>query len=212
MDHPPEIEQYVKNPDLLLELIRDVIKFLESEDDRDETKAMVAQLREISKLVERLEKKCIAVPDVLRAEKTRLAASLGSQSASLQVLNHLADGLDEIIKNLKARIGSNVGPSSRKRIAKKHSSSPKTDDKTLRALIVDALQHLGGSAHLQDVLKYMGEQLDGKLLPGDLEWRASARQYAWQNKACWERYKMTQDGILKTNSPSGYWELNEEYK
>ena len=59
------------------------------------------------------------------------------------------------------------------------------------------------------MIEDMGRQLDGQLLPGDLEWRESTGEYAWQNNAKWERYKMTQDGTLRSDSPRGFWELGE---
>ena len=58
----------------------------------------------------------------------------------------------------------------------------------------------------------MEQKLTGKLLPGDLEWRETTNEHAWQNNACWERYQMTQDGVLKTGSPRGIWELSEDHR
>ena len=71
---------------------------------------------------------------------------------------------------------------------------------------------MGGRARVADVIEEMGRQLKGKLLPGDLEWRESTNEYAWQNNAKWERYHMTQDGTLRSDSPRGYWELGEGQK
>jgi hypothetical protein len=212
MVHTTEVERYVKNPDLLLKLLHDVIEFLESEDDQKETTAMEAQLREISKAMENLEKKGITVPDAFRAEKTRLAAILGTQSESIQVLSHLYDELDEIMRDLKIRLGHSTETTQVKRTRNKRSNLPKTDKKILRKLIVDALLRMGGSAHIHEVLKYVGEQLNDKLLPGDLVWRESTKQFAWQNNTQWERYFMIRGGILKANSPKGFWELSEEHK
>ena len=76
--------------------------------------------------------------------------------------------------------------------------------------MIEALQHLGGSAQKNEVLKYVEQKLKSQLLPGDLEWRDSCKSSVWQNNACWERYQMLEDGILKTGSPRGIWELSEE--
>jgi hypothetical protein len=57
----------------------------------------------------------------------------------------------------------------------------------------------------------MGRQLEGKLLPGDMEWRESANECVWQNNAKWERFHMTQDGLLRRGSPHGIWELGEDH-
>lgn len=212
MSHGGEVERYVKDPNLLVELCREVIERLDSGSDNGETAAMEAQLREIARAIDKLDKQGVPVPDALRAEKTRLAAALGVSAEATQALNHLADELDELLKELKDRIGRTPEAPPAKKPRAKRSKSPKTDKAILRQLIVEALRHLGGSAPKNDVLKYMEEKLHGKLLPGDLEWREATNDYVWQNNACWERYAMTQDGTLKTGSPRGIWELSEEHR
>jgi len=212
MSHGGEIERYVKDPSLLVELCREVIERLDAGSDNGDTAAMEAQLREIARAIDKLDKQGVPVPDALRAEKTRLAAALGVSAEATQTLNHLADELEELLKELKDRIGRTPETATTKKPRAKRSKSPKTDIKILRQLIVEALRHLGGSAPKNDVLKYMEEKLHGKLLPGDLEWREATNDHAWQNNACWERYAMTQDGTLKTGSPRGTWELSEDHR
>lgn len=212
MSHSGEAERYVKDPSLLVELCREVIERLDAGGDNGETSAMEAQLWEIARAIDKLDKQGVPVPDALRAEKTRLAAALGVSAEATQTLNHLADKLEELLKELKDRIGRTPETATAKKPRTKRSKSPKTDKTILRQLIVDALRHLGGSAPKNDVLKYMEGKLHGKLLPGDLEWREATNDHAWQNNACWERYAMTQDGTLKTGSPRGIWELSEEHR
>lgn len=212
MSHDGEVERYVKDPSLLVELCREVIEQLDTGSDNGETIAMEVQLREIARAIDKLDKQDVPVPDALRAEKTRLAAALGVSAETTQTLNHLAEELAELLKGLKDRIGRTPEAAPTKKPHAKRSKSPKTDKTTLRQLIVEALRHLGGSAPKNDVLKYMEENLHGKLQPGDLEWRESSKDLAWQNNACWERYAMTQDGTLKTGSPRGIWELSEEHR
>ena len=151
----------------------------------------------------------VPVPDALRGEKTRLAAELGIQAQAGQALHHLADELEAILKDINTRLGRGSDPKATKKPRGKRSRSPKTDNKVLRKYIIQALKKLGGRARVPDVIEEMGRQLEGKLLPGDLEWRESTGEYAWQNNAKWERYNMTQDGILRSDSPRGYWELGE---
>src|SRR5690606_27383243 len=142
-----------------------------------------------------------------------LAATLGVSAEATQALNHLADELEELLNELKERIGRTPEATSvKKKPHAKRSKSLKTDKRILRQLIIEALRHLGGSAPKNDVLTYMEEMLHGKLLPGDLEWREATNDQAWQNSACWERYAMTQDGTQKTGSPRGIWELSEDQR
>jgi hypothetical protein len=172
---------------------------------------MEAQLREIAKAIDKLDKIGVPVPDPLRAEKTRLAAALSVSAEAVQVLNHLADELEGLLKGLKARLGRvSEGDIANKPRAKR-TRSPKTSNARLRELIVEALRHHGGSCHKSDVLRYMEQKLAGKLLPGDMEWRETTRDHAWQNNAAWERHQMTKDGVLKTGSSRGIWELSEDH-
>ncbi len=204
-----DIDRFVQEPGLLIELCREVIDRIDRGLENPNTTEQEAQLREIAKAIEKLEKMGVSVPDALRGEKTRLAAELASQTQAEKALHHLADELDAILKDLNTRLGrSSKLPTSGKSPVKR-SRSPKTDKTVLRKHIIQALKKLGGQAKVSDVIEEMGRQLEGKLLPGDLEWRKSTSEYAWQNNAKWERYKMTQDGTLRNDSPRGYWQLGE---
>jgi len=212
MSHRTEIERFVKDPSLLVELCREVIERLDAGTGNDETSAMEAQLREIARAIDKLDKQGVPVPEALRAEKTRLAAALGVSAESAQTLKHLADELEELLKDLKVRTGQVAEGKPANKPRPKRSKSPKTDKAILRKLIIDALRNLGGSAPKNDVLNFMEERLHGKLLPGDMEWREATNDYAWQNNACWERNAMKNEGILKFGSPRGVWELSEDHR
>ena len=62
-----------------------------------------------------------------------------------------------------------------------------------------------------DVLDWMEEHLKDKLLPGDLE-RRTTGELVWQNNTCWERFTLVQEGILKSHSPRGIWELTDGHR
>lgn len=211
MSHGGDSERYAQDPSLLVELCREVIERLMAVRDNSGTAAMKTQLREIARAIDKLDKQGVPAPDALRAEKTKLAAALDLSAEADQTLNYLAIELEELLEELKDLIGHTLEPVSAKKLSAKRSRSLKTSKTTLRQLIVEALRHYGGSAPKNDVLKYMEERLHGELLPGDLEWRKATNDYAWQNNACWERYTMTRDGTLKTGSPRGIWELNEDH-
>ena len=207
-----DIDRFVKDPSLLIDLCRDVIDRIDCGSNNVDTGEKEAQLREIAKAVEKLEKIGVTVPDALRAEKTRLVADLETQTQSLQTLSYLADELDAIIKDLNARLRhvSDTPNTKKKRI--RRSRTQQTPRSVLRGYIIKTLRTLGGRAKVGEVLDEMSRQLEGKLLPGDLEWRESSNRYVWQHNTQWERYRMTQDGILRSDSPRGYWELGEGQK
>lgn len=211
MSDGTDIALYVKDPSLLVDLCREVIDGLDTSTDSSDIVEREAQLREISKSIERLEKSGVAVPDVLRGEKTRLAASLAVHADSTQALAQLADEFANIVKELRTRLGQGQTATMTKAKGKR-SRAPKTDKNVLREHVIGALRKLGGSARVADVIEEMGRQLEGKLLPGDLEWREATNEYVWQNNAKWERYRMTQDGTLRNDSPYGTWALTENAK
>lgn len=211
MSDGADIVPYVKDPSLLVDLCREVIDGLDASTDDSDVGEREAQLREISKTIERLERAGVSVPDVLRGEKTRLAASLAVHADSTQALGQLADEFANIVKELRTRLGQGqTAPTSKAK--GKRSRAPKTDKNVLREHIIGALRKLGGSARVADVIEEIGLQLEGKLLPGDLEWREATNEYVWQNNAKWERYRMTQDGTLRNDSPYGTWALTENAK
>jgi len=136
MNHCGDIERYVKEPSLLVELCQVVIERLDVGSDNGETAAMEAQLREIARAIDKLDKQGVPVPDALRAEKTRLAAAQGVSAEANQTLIHLADELDELLKELKVRIGRTSETATAKKPRTKRSKSPKTDRTVLRRLII----------------------------------------------------------------------------
>jgi len=208
MSQTSNIERYAKDPSLLIELCRDVIDRLDTGSNNDDTAAMEAQLREIAKTIEKLEKMGVPVPDALRGEKTRLAAALSITAEDARALQQLIDEFEDLLKDLRSRLNVNTVPADGKPIRRKRSNSPKTDPQTLRAHIIAALRNLGGRGRVADVLDEIGKQLEGKLLPGDLEIRQDGKTLAWRNNAQWERLRMVHDGTLRSDSSNGYWELN----
>ena len=204
-----EIGRFVKDPSLLVELCREVIDQLDASSEDTAVAEQEAQLHAIAKAVGQLEKTGVAVPDPLRAEKTRLADSLAMHTDAKQALAQLADEFQDILKDLRERVGQDASlPNTKPR--GKRSKLPKTPQKVLREGILTALRKLGGSARSSDVIAEMANQLKGQLLPGDDVWRDATNEPAWQNNAKWERFQMTQDGALRRGSPRGVWESAEE--
>jgi DNA-binding ferritin-like protein len=206
-----DIDRFVKDPSTLVELCREVIDQLDTSSDDATVAEQEAQLRAIAKAVEQLEKSGVTVPDPLRAEKTRLAASLAVHTDAKQALAQLADEFQEILRDLRDRLGQDAASPEAKPRAKR-SKLAKTPQRVLREHIVLALKSLGDKARVSDVIAEMGRQLEGKLLPGDTVWREATNENAWQNNAKWERFQMTQDGILRRGSPRGVWELEEGHQ
>ncbi len=210
MSTPSEVEHYVKNPELLIDLCRSVVAQLKSGVGSDQIGPMNAQLREIASAIEKLEKQNVTVPEPFRAEKTRIAAALTIQTDASEELRQFSAAMENILKDIKAIVGSTRSRGTKP--GKKRSMTPKTPVATLRQLIIESLRELGGSARKNDVLGLMEKKLEGQLLPGDMEWRNATNDFAWQNNACWERYRMKEENVLKSGSPRGTWELSEDHE
>jgi hypothetical protein len=208
MSDSADIDRFVKDPSILVEICREVIDQLDASSDTTVVAEQEAQLRAIAKAVEQLEKSGVTVPDPLRAEKIRLAASLAVHTDAKQALAQLADEFQDVLRDLRDRLGQNPTSSEAKPRGRR-SKLPKTAQKVLRENILRALRKLGGRARVSDVMDEMTKQLEGALLPGDNVWRDATNEPAWQNNAKWERFQMTQDGALRRGSPRGIWELEE---
>lgn len=170
-----------------------------------------AQLREISRSIERLEKIGVPIPDALRAEKTRLAAALSIQTEVSESLGLLAAGFGEILKELQGRLGRGVKRTLKHReLDIELSPSPRTGMKAFREYIIRALRKIGGRARAGEVLDEVERQMKDKLQPGDFKLRKDGRTIAWRNRANWERLNMVKDGLLRSDSPHGVWELTEK--
>ncbi len=118
----------------------------------------------------------------------------------------LIDLCREVIDRLCA---ANDDPQTAPRPRTRRSRLPRTDKSVLRRLIIEALQHFGGSAKKTEVLRFMQQQLEGKLLPGDVEFLPDGRRVVWKYSTDWQSTFLRKDGILKDDSPRGVWELSE---
>jgi len=99
------IERFAKDPNLLINLCREVIELIDGGTGGEAVTTMEAQLWEIARTVERLEKIGVAVPDGLRAEKIRLAAALDIKKESFLTLSLLQEGLAKVLQDLTTRLG-----------------------------------------------------------------------------------------------------------
>jgi len=208
------VDDLAEKPSLLIALCRHVIQKVAKRPEIAGAQQQELQLREIAKTIQRLEKLKIPVPDPLRAEKMRLVVALSSESK--QVFSELAQGFEEILDEVNEHLGKTR---SRKALdnesngkVRKKKRLPKTPSKVLREHIVRVLKKMGGRAKPKQIIAEIGKRMEGKLLPGDLEWRASMKQYVWQVNVRCERNEMRTAGILRSDSQDGYWELSEDYK
>ena len=80
----------------------------------------------------------------------------------------------------------------------------KTPQAEFRQPILDALEELGGRGRAKDVRARVGERV--RLRSGDLA-QYEGGQVVWEISVAWERQKLKEEGVLKSDSPRGWWEL-----
>jgi hypothetical protein len=96
----------------------------------------------------------------------------------------LADGVDRLARGLRTPESAFVLP------------------------ILRALQDLGGSAPMQQVLEKVGVAMKDQLRDVDhLSLKSDPGHPRWNNTAQWARNTMVVEGLLKNNSPRGVWEI-----
>jgi restriction system protein len=87
----------------------------------------------------------------------------------------------------------------------------RTSETELYLPILNALERMGGRAHLDDVLAQVEEDIASDLS----EWDRQAvptrpTEQRWRNTARWARKHLVIKGLLKRGSPKGIWELSDE--
>lgn len=163
------------------------------------------QLKAVEKSIKQMQRSSVTIPSEIRNLKTKLINDLSQADQADSTLSYLASQLMPIMKDLGVTVTkhrSSSGPV-------KRATGPKTDQPVLRQYIIKALKAHGGKATMKTALDWMEKDLDGKLTPRDLSTRKHG-EIVWRNNAAWERHLMVKAGILKSGSPRGIWELNEE--
>jgi restriction system protein len=87
----------------------------------------------------------------------------------------------------------------------------KTPEEEYRIPILQALAERNGSARVREVLGQVYEKIKHRLNDVDREQLPSnSKTTRWENTAQWARHRMVQEGLLKSNSPHGVWEITEK--
>jgi hypothetical protein len=89
-----------------------------------------------------------------------------------------------------------------------NSSSHKLPQKEFREPLLLTLAELGDGAQLGDVKKAIFPRVKSRLSEADYQ-IVSTGEERWWNAVCWERSELVKDGLLKSSSPRGKWELSD---
>lgn len=78
-----------------------------------------------------------------------------------------------------------------------------------RPVILRVLLRMGDRGKTGEVCRQVFDDIEHRLRPGDFKETLSNQWPHWRNRACWERNAMVTDGLLRTDSPHGVWELTD---
>lgn len=78
----------------------------------------------------------------------------------------------------------------------------------LRLPLLETLFELGGRAALKDVCRILEAKIASRLSEADRLPVSSGHPH-WWNAACWERYRLVREGLFRSGSARGIWELTE---
>jgi len=89
----------------------------------------------------------------------------------------------------------------------------RTPEEAFRRPILEALVELGGRASIGEVLERVEEKMKGMLNEYDYQSLPSdSRSVRWRNTAQWCRNTLVREGLMKSNSPYGIWEISDAGK
>lgn len=86
----------------------------------------------------------------------------------------------------------------------------RTPEDAFRRPILESLVELGGGAPIGDVLDKVGAKMKSALNQYDREHLPSdSRTLRWRNTAQWCRNTLVREGLMKSDSPHGVWEITD---
>ena len=114
-----------------------------------------------------------------------------------------------LTRTQESKAGEEVSSLKRRNLGRLHMGL-RTPEIVYYRPILEALNELGGSAELNDVLERVEQSMRGILRQVDYEPLASGTEMLrWRNTAQWARNTMVEEGLLKADSPRGMWEITE---
>lgn len=75
--------------------------------------------------------------------------------------------------------------------------------------ILQALVEMGGSGRMGDVLTRVEQIMGSRLKPADYQKLPADGMLRWSKSAQWARNSLAREGLLKSDSPRGVWEISE---
>jgi len=191
--------------DLLSATMDQLAEIAKSVPDAD---AKRAQLKEISRSIQQLEHKKIPVPDELCQLRTSIVSELAPLNEARLAILEVNESLGEMMRRL-GELGLTSAAGGKPKRRSRRSSSQTPLESALRGLIIKALRSHGGRATRRQVLDWIEKRFEGQFTAREVEIYASGGM-VWWSRASVERANMVREGILRSDSPIGIWELADK--
>ena len=172
----------------------------------------VTQLKEISRMIQNLERTGVSIPNDLIILQKKLQSELKEFDKPEEIMFFIEKELSNVIQKIKhQRSPSLEVKGSRIYKERKRRDIPVTSHHELKPILITTLKECGGAADINTIQRRMEELLKNKFTPADLELLDDG-VLRWQKNVQWLRYKLTLEGVIKNDSPRGIWELTEKYR
>lgn len=175
-------------------------------------------MRPVDEVAEAFEITLDALADAAASVRTRISEEATSSPLAL-MQDHLAllGGIEAITAkaNALADKWDAVAPkdAEAQETEATHERLPRgvrTSQSAFRKPILQALVDLGGSGSVREVISKVGEAMRDTLKDADYgTLPSSPKAVRWENTAAWERNTMAREGLLKSDSPYGAWEISD---
>lgn len=195
-----KIEQLLLEPKNRIEELNDITKNF----DKSEINLNKEKLQTLEKSINDLYDKGLSnLTTELQREKTKIEESmhdyLNAEEELLALKRKLRDLLDLILIDDKPE-------------RKRRRRGEKTPQDAYIIPILESLIESGGEGRAADILGVVEQKIKGILKDVDYELLPSGIDIRWRNTAMWVKTDMKNQGLLKSDSPYGIWEISEKGK
>ena len=193
-----KFEQLLLESKNRIEELNDIIKNF----DKSEINLNKEKLQTLEKSINDLYDKGLSnLTTELQREKTKIEESmhdyLNAEEELLALKRKLSDLLDLILIDDKPE-------------RKRRRRGEKTPQDAYIIPILESLIESGGEGRAKDILGMVEQKIKGILKDVDYELLPSGIDIRWRNTAMWVKTDMKNQGLLKSDSPHGIWEISEK--
>jgi len=197
------LKKHIQNPGKTIDILERVIKEICNRIDFSDYDSNSVKLNEVTKVIDNLTEKNVDVPDELRRLKATLSLTMHDQEEYIKQLQGMEIRLSAVLDGLRLQLSKNGQTATTRRLKKRYvlETSPAILQKEIRK----AIRELGGKGQKKKIIEIIERNLEGKFKKNDRIKKNDTEM--WILNVTKERGFMIRDGVIKSGSPHGIWEL-----